>query len=58
MIRIVLAAMLMLLFAGCSPAIGSDEWCAKLKDKPNDDWTQMETKEYVKSCIFDFGDKQ
>ena len=45
------------LLAGCSPEIGSDEWCASMKDKPTGDWTQNETKEYAKNCIFIFGDK-
>lgn len=52
--KIVFAASLILLFTGCSPEIGSDEWCAIMKDKPTGDWTQTETKEYATNCIIKF----
>lgn len=55
--KIALAATLMLLVTGCSPEIGSEKWCAKMKEKPNGDWTQTETVEFAKNCIFKFGDK-
>jgi len=42
---------------GCSPEIGSEEWCANMKAKPTGDWTQTETGEYAKNCIFKFGGK-
>lgn len=50
-----LAIVIMVSLAGCSPEIGSDEWCARMKDKSTGDWTQTETKEYAKNCIFKFG---
>lgn len=52
--KIVFAATLMLLFTGCSPEIGSDEWCVMMKEKPSGDWTQTETAEYAKNCIIKF----
>ena len=55
--RILLVAIMILLFAGCSPEVGSDEWCANMKQKPNGDWTQTETIEYAKNCIIKFGGK-
>ena len=36
---------------GCSPEVGSKEWCSELKEKPKGDWTANEAKEYAKSCI-------
>jgi hypothetical protein len=37
---------------GCSPKIGSKEWCADLKEKPKGEWTLDETKNYTKHCLF------
>ena len=37
---------------GCSPEIGSKEWCAELKEKPKGDWSANEAKEFAKSCLF------
>jgi len=36
----------------CAPKIGSEEWCAELKEKPKGDWTATEAKDYTKHCIF------
>jgi hypothetical protein len=38
--------------AACSPTVGSDEWCAALKEKPKGDWTATEATDYAKSCVF------
>ena len=40
------------LLAACSPDIGSEEWCADLKEKSKGDWTVNETKDYAKHCLF------
>jgi hypothetical protein len=50
--KLVFAAIIFILFTGCSPKIGSDAWCTNMKDKPSGDWTLTETKEYAKSCVF------
>jgi hypothetical protein len=34
----------------CSPEIGSDQWCANMKDKPKGDWTTNEAVDYTKHC--------
>jgi hypothetical protein len=47
-----LAATMVLVFTGCSPEIGSDRWCATMKEKPNGEWTLSETKEFAKNCVF------
>ncbi|WP_421870244.1 DUF3012 domain-containing protein [Motiliproteus sp.] len=36
---------------GCSPEVGSKEWCAELKEKPKGDWTANEAKDFTKHCI-------
>ena len=43
---------LLVLFVGCSPEVGSDEWCGDMKEKPKKDWTASETADYAKHCIF------
>ena len=43
---------LVLLLAGCSPEVGSKEWCEDMDEKPKGDWTAKEASEYAKSCIF------
>lgn len=44
----------MVLFAAtliaCSPEIGSDQWCANMKEKPKGDWTTNEAIDYTKHC--------
>jgi hypothetical protein len=36
---------------GCSPEIGSKEWCADMKEKPKGEWTANEAKEFTKNCL-------
>lgn len=36
---------------GCSPEMGSKEWCAELKEKPKGDWSANEVKGFAKHCI-------
>jgi hypothetical protein len=38
--------------SGCAPEIGSEEWCADMKEKPKADWTATEAKDFTKHCIF------
>jgi hypothetical protein len=47
-----IGVMLLGVFAvGCAPAIGSEEWCKEMKEKPKGDWTATEAKDYTKHCI-------
>ncbi|MGW8311757.1 MAG: DUF3012 domain-containing protein [Desulfuromonadales bacterium] len=49
----VLTTLLFLLLSiGCSPEVGSDEWCKDMKEKPKMDWTASETADYAKHCVF------
>lgn len=40
------------LAAGCSPEVGSDEWCEDLQEKPKKEWSAKEATDYAKHCIF------
>jgi hypothetical protein len=40
------------LLAACAPEIGSDKWCANLKETPQGEWTIDETTNYAKHCLF------
>ena len=49
--RGVCLALAWLWFAGCSPRVGSDAWCADMKEKPKGEWTLDEGKSYAKYCV-------
>lgn len=55
--RVIFATAVVFSLVACSPEVGSDEWCAQMKKKPTGEWTQNETAEYAKNCIFKFGGK-
>jgi len=40
------------LITACAPKVGSDEWCASMKQKSKSDWTAQETKDFAQYCIF------
>jgi len=46
-----LAALLAIPLWGCVPEVGSDQWCANLKEKPAGDWSMNEAADYTKHCI-------
>lgn len=50
-----LSAVLLMLGAiwlsGCSAEVGSDAWCADLKEKPKGEWTANEAADYAKHCL-------
>ena len=46
-----LAIPLALSLGGCAPEVGSDKWCANLKEKPKGDWSLNEATDYAKHCI-------
>lgn len=54
--KLFLAIVVSIVISGCSPEVGSDEWCAKMREKPAGEWTQSETAEYAKNCIIKFGE--
>lgn len=38
--------------SACAPKVGSDKWCASLKDKPKGEWSANEAEDYAKNCLF------
>ncbi|MBM6551166.1 DUF3012 domain-containing protein [Marinomonas ostreistagni] len=40
-----------LLLQGCSPEVGTPEWCDDMKDKPTGEWTANEVSEFTRSCL-------
>jgi hypothetical protein len=46
-----------LLVTACAPEVGSEDWCAQLKEKPKGEWTANEAKDYTKHCLFKSEDK-
>lgn len=41
-----------ILMQGCTPEVGSKEWCNDLREKPKGEWTANEAKDFAKHCIF------
>ena len=41
-----------MLMSSCASKVGSDAWCAKLKDTSKADWSLNDTKNYAKHCVF------
>lgn len=40
-----------LILVGCSPEVGSKEWCEVMKEKPKADWSANEAKDFAKNCV-------
>jgi len=36
---------------GCSPEVGTDNWCVMMKEKPKADWTANEAGDYAQHCL-------
>ena len=55
-IQIVLTGVaLALSLQGCAPEVGSERWCANLKEKPKGDWSANEATDYARHCLFKSG---
>lgn len=50
--KIILVVMAAMSLMACAPEVGSEKWCAAMKEKPKGDWTATETKDYAKHCLF------
>ena len=44
---------LSMLAAGCAPEVGSESWCAQMKETPKPDWSANEAVDFAKHCLFD-----
>lgn len=40
------------MLGACAPEVGSEKWCASMKEKPKGDWTANEASDYAKHCVF------
>ena len=36
----------------CSPEVGSDAWCEKLKETPKADWSANDVADFAEHCVF------
>lgn len=50
--KLSLVLLALFLTTACAPEVGSEEWCANMKEKPKGDWTATEAKDFAKHCIF------
>ena len=50
--KLSLVLLTLFLTTACAPEVGSEEWCANMKEKPKGDWTATEAKDFAKHCIF------
>ncbi len=41
----------MIFALACAPEVGSEKWCAELKEKPKGDWSTNEVVDYAKHCV-------
>ena len=42
-----------LMALSCSPEVGSDAWCEKLKETPKADWSTNDALSFAKHCVFE-----
>ncbi len=40
------------ILTGCSPEVGSEEWCTKMNETPKADWSANMAADYAKHCLF------
>ncbi|RHW75145.1 DUF3012 domain-containing protein [Colwellia sp. RSH04] len=50
--KVITLVLTLFVLSACSPAIGSDEWCEQMNEKPKGDWTATEAKDFAEHCIF------
>lgn len=51
-VRLSVFAFSLIVVSGCAPEVGSEKWCAQLKEKPKGEWTANELADYTKHCLF------
>jgi len=39
--------------AACAPEVGSEAWCAMMREKPRGDWTGNEALDFAKHCLLE-----
>jgi DUF3012 family protein len=51
-IRLLTFLIFITLLSACAPEVGSEKWCAQMKEKPKGDWTANEAADFTRHCIF------
>ena len=49
--KLLYLSLLITLLTGCTAELGSEKWCANLKEKPKGDWTANQATDYAKHCL-------
>lgn len=44
-------AVIGLFLSACAPEVGSEDWCADMKEKPKGDWSVNEAADFAKHCV-------
>lgn len=42
---------LLAVMIGCTPEVGTDEWCGMMKEKPKGEWTANEAGDFAQHCL-------
>jgi hypothetical protein len=48
-----LVVVLSVVASSCSPEVGSDAWCEKMRETPKGDWSANEAADYARHCLFE-----
>ncbi len=51
MIPLIAVATMLTLLSACAPEVGSEKWCAKMKETPKGEWSMNDTRDYTKYCV-------
>ncbi|MCG8377884.1 MAG: DUF3012 domain-containing protein [Proteobacteria bacterium] len=51
-IQLIPCTILLCFLSACAPEVGSEKWCAQMKEKSKGDWTANELTDFTKHCIF------
>ncbi len=49
--KIIAALSLVAFVSGCSPAVGSKDWCEDMKEMDKGQWTAQDAGSFTKHCI-------
>lgn len=49
--KLLAGAMLIFAVTACTPEVGSDQWCSKMKATPTGDWTANQAANFAKHCL-------
>ena len=48
---VILSGLFILLLSSCAAEVGSEKWCANMKEKEKADWTVDEATDFAKHCV-------